>query len=111
MLQPYWTRRRGERGERAMLNRFPPEKSVRLRFATSRASRVLPLGTDRGQAFVLSAVLMVALIGATGLAIDFGVASVRHRSAQKAADAAALAGAQQLPGLAADAASAAVTQA
>jgi hypothetical protein len=60
---------------------------------------------------VLAALSMVVVLGGTGLALDVAQATVDHRSAQVAADAAALAGAQQLPGLASSAISAATTQA
>lgn len=53
---------------------------------------------ERGQVLVLSAFGLVALLGMTGLAIDVGIATIQRRQAQNAADAAALAGADDLPG-------------
>jgi Tfp pilus assembly protein PilX len=51
---------------------------------------------QRGQAIVLMALMIVALIGAVGLAIDIGNAAARQRQDQSAADAAALAAADRL---------------
>jgi Flp pilus assembly protein TadG len=64
-------------------------------------NRVQALGDQSGQALVLVAFSMVDLIGFVGLAIDVGNAYVTQRELQKAADAAALAGAQELPNAAA----------
>jgi len=52
---------------------------------------------ERGQVLVLVAVAMVALIAVAGLAIDVGYAYYAQRSLQASVDAAALAGAQELP--------------
>ncbi len=54
-------------------------------------------GDESGQALVLVAITMVVLIGFVGLAIDVGNAYLTQRDLQKAADAAALAGALELP--------------
>ena len=54
-------------------------------------------GDESGQALVLVAITMVVLIGFVGLAIDVGNAYLTQRELQKAADAAALAGALELP--------------
>jgi hypothetical protein len=51
---------------------------------------------QRGQAVVLVALLIMALIGAVGLAIDIGNAVAHQREDQSAADAAALAAADRL---------------
>jgi Flp pilus assembly protein TadG len=70
-----------------------------LRGAIARISR---LHQDRsGQVLVLGALALTVLVGASGVAIDAGVATVHRRSAQSAADAAALAGADDLTGWAA----------
>jgi len=52
---------------------------------------------ERGQVFVLSAVIMTALIGMTALVLDVGSWFRAQRQLQATADAAALAGAQALP--------------
>ncbi|HTQ55482.1 MAG TPA: pilus assembly protein TadG-related protein [Bryobacteraceae bacterium] len=51
----------------------------------------------RGQALVLVAFAMFIFLGFAGLAIDFGKTYVAYRQLQTSADAAALAGAQNLP--------------
>lgn len=48
---------------------------------------------ERGQALPLFVLMLVALLGATGLVVDVGSAWAQERSQQKVADAAALAGA------------------
>lgn len=53
--------------------------------------------TQSGQALVLAAVALVALLGVMGLAIDMGVLRYDKRLQQTAADAAAIAGASDLP--------------
>ena len=57
-----------------------------------------PLSRDRdaGQALVVVALLMVVLIGFMGLGIDLGYLRYMKRRLQQAADAAAIAGAQEL---------------
>ena len=52
---------------------------------------------EDGQTVVLAVVAMVALLALSAFAIDVGYAYYAHRSLQASADAAALAGAQQLP--------------
>jgi hypothetical protein len=52
--------------------------------------------TQSGQALVLAAVALVALVGVMGLAVDMGVLRYDKRLQQTAADAAALAGATNL---------------
>jgi Putative Flp pilus-assembly TadE/G-like len=52
---------------------------------------------ERGQVFVLSAVIMTALVGMTALVLDVGSWFRGQRQLQATADAAALAGAQALP--------------
>ena len=54
---------------------------------------------ERGQVLVMAALGMVVMLGVAALAIDVGVATAQKRSAQAAADAAALAGAVDLPGV------------
>ena len=61
---------------------------------------------ERGQVLVLVALAMVALVAIAGLAIDVGYAYYAQRSLQASTDAAALAGAQELPDTAAAAAAA-----
>src|SRR5712691_8254306 len=55
------------------------------------------LGAERGQVLVLVAVGLVALLGFAGLSVDLGSWYHQQRSEQATADAAALAGAQDLP--------------
>ena len=55
-----------------------------------------PAGDERGAVLVHVAVAMLALIGFSALAIDYGAFWVSRRQAQNAADAAALAGALSL---------------
>jgi hypothetical protein len=52
---------------------------------------------ERGQVIVLVVVMLVVLLGFAALVIDVGYAYYAHRSLQASADAAALAGAQELP--------------
>jgi Putative Flp pilus-assembly TadE/G-like len=71
-----------------------PRREQRLPAAGRRGPE---LRGERGQVLVLVAVAMVALLAAAGLAIDVGYAYYAQRSLQASADAAALAGAQELP--------------
>jgi Flp pilus assembly protein TadG len=58
----------------------------------------LRAGSDSsGQALVMIVVFLAALMGIAALVIDVGYAYYTHRSLQASADAAALAGAQELP--------------
>lgn len=52
---------------------------------------------ERGQVVVLVVLLLVVLLGMAAFVIDVGYAYYAHRSLQASADAAALAGAQELP--------------
>ena len=52
---------------------------------------------ERGQVIVLVVVMLVVLLGFAALVIDVGYAYYAHRQLQASADAAALAGAQELP--------------
>ncbi len=52
---------------------------------------------ERGQATVLFALMLVGLLGVAGLVIDGSNTQENHRQMQNAADAAALAGAEDLP--------------
>jgi hypothetical protein len=61
------------------------------------AGRELRPQEERGQVIVLVVVLLVVLLGFAALVIDVGYAYYAHRSLQASADAAALAGAQELP--------------
>lgn len=60
-------------------------------------SRTGALSEEQGQAVVFVLMAMVAVIAVVGFVIDIGHAYEAQRSLQGAADAAALAGAQQLP--------------
>jgi hypothetical protein len=60
-------------------------------------SRTGALSEERGQAVVFVLLMLVAVIAVVGFVIDVGHAYQAQRSLQGAADAAALAGAQQLP--------------
>jgi hypothetical protein len=62
-----------------------------LKFALTR------LRSERGQALVLAALSMVVVLGFAAMAIDVGYWYSQKREVQKAVDAAALAGAQELP--------------
>jgi Putative Flp pilus-assembly TadE/G-like len=53
---------------------------------------------ESGQAFVLTLLLLTALLGMAALVIDLGSWFRQHRELQATADASALAGAQELPG-------------
>lgn len=53
---------------------------------------------QRGQAFVLTVLFLTTLMGMATLVIDLGAWFRQHRQLQATADAAALAGAQELPG-------------
>ena len=55
------------------------------------------LRSEAGQAAVLSVVFMAALLGAVALVLDVGSWYRAQRNLQSDADAAALAGAQELP--------------
>ena len=57
-----------------------------------------PRSGERGQVLILAAVMLTTLLAASGIAVDLGVARVERQSAQSAADAAAVAGADDLPG-------------
>jgi hypothetical protein len=59
--------------------------------------RLRGLAAEGGQAIVLVVVSLVVLLGMAALVIDIGYAYYTHRSLQASADAAALAGAQELP--------------
>jgi hypothetical protein len=60
---------------------------------------IISLAKDQsGQVLVFSAIMLTVLLGFAGLALDLGLATMDRRKAQVAADAAALAGAAQLPG-------------
>ena len=52
---------------------------------------------ERGQVIVLMVLMMVVLLGFAALVVDVGYAYYAHRALQSSADAAALAGAQELP--------------
>jgi Flp pilus assembly protein TadG len=54
-------------------------------------------GDSSGQALIMILVFLAALMGIAALVIDVGYAYYTHRSLQASADAAALAGAQELP--------------
>jgi hypothetical protein len=69
------------------------------------------LRSECGQALVVTALFMSAAIGGTALTLDVGAWYREHRQAQTTADAAALAGAQSLPGDTAGASSTAQTYA
>jgi hypothetical protein len=72
---------------------------VRLRaMRAGWAQRRRPHGGQCGQALVISALALMSLMGVIGLVIDVGSAYVQSREAQAAADAAALAAADDLPG-------------
>jgi hypothetical protein len=62
-----------------------------LKFALTR------LRSERGQALILAALAMVVILGFAALAIDVGYWYSQKREVQNAVDAAALAGAQELP--------------
>ncbi|MDP2949977.1 MAG: pilus assembly protein TadG-related protein [Chloroflexota bacterium] len=64
---------------------------------------------ERGQGLVLAALAMVVVLGFTAMAVDVGMFMHEKRQLQNAADAAALAGAQDLPVSPADAVANATT--
>jgi hypothetical protein len=57
--------------------------------------------SERGQAFALMIVALIALLGTAAIVMDVGFAWYAKRQVQASADAAALAGAQELPDIAA----------
>jgi Flp pilus assembly protein TadG len=59
-----------------------------------------PARSERGQAFAVMILALVALLGTAALTMDVGFAWYAKRQVQASADAAALAGAQQLPDIA-----------
>ena len=63
----------------------------------NRYRRLRDQGTQRGQAIVMVAVALVVLMGCAALTIDLGYAWYAKRELQATVDAAALAGAQELP--------------
>ena len=66
---------------------------------------------SKGQALALTALLVTALLATAGLTIDVGASYVQYREAQSAADAAAIAAADNLQGGLATPSSANITQA
>ena len=62
------------------------------------STKTLRLGDERGQALVLATMFMTALLGFAALTVDFGRMAGNKRQLQNGADAAALAGALELPG-------------
>ena len=62
----------------------------------TRLGRFVRARSHRGQMLIIVAAAMVALIGILGLAIDLGYTFAQKRTVQNAADAGALAGAQEL---------------
>jgi hypothetical protein len=62
-----------------------------------RFRRLRDQGSQRGQAIVMVAVALVVLMGCAALTIDLGYAWYAKRELQSTVDAAALAGAQELP--------------
>jgi hypothetical protein len=71
-------------------------------------NKFIKLSFQDGQAAIIVALAMTALIGMTAFVIDTGSVYEARRSYQKIADAAALAGAQELPGDAGEAVNVAV---
>ena len=61
---------------------------------------------ERGQVIVLVVLMLIVLLGFAALVVDVGYAYYAHRSLQSSADAAALAGSQDLPDIVAAAATA-----
>ena len=61
------------------------------------SQRVRESRSEHGQVVVLVVVMLVVLLGFAALVIDVGYAYYAHRQLQASADAAALAGAQELP--------------
>lgn len=64
----------------------------------ARAAAQAPRSRSAGQVIALTALMMVSLLSFAGLVVDVGIAYVQYREAQAAADAAAIAGADHLPG-------------
>ncbi|HEY5539831.1 MAG TPA: pilus assembly protein TadG-related protein [Coriobacteriia bacterium] len=64
----------------------------------SAAQMPRPLHNDSGAVAVIVALMMVVLVGVAALVVDMGSLYVERRKMQTAADAAALAGVQELPG-------------
>jgi hypothetical protein len=71
----------------------------RARSVARRIQDLVPMGDEqRGQSLIIVAFLIVALLAAVGLAVDLGLMYVEKVRLGRAVDAAALAGAQELPG-------------
>jgi putative Flp pilus-assembly TadE/G-like protein len=64
-------------------------------------SRLRRLTEERGSVIVFTALILVGMLAVCALAVDFGSGFTKQRQLQGAADAAALAGAQDLPNTAA----------
>lgn len=62
-----------------------------------RSCRPAPHREERGQALVIVVLFLFVLLGMAAMVIDVGYAYYAHRTLQASADAAALAGAQELP--------------
>src|SRR3954470_7498235 len=91
-------RRRQLSRNHARLRPCRAERSVRVDTTNARAKRATSRWREEsGQAVVLSAVWIVVLLGMAGLVIDVGSWYRAQRNLQADADAAALAGAQELP--------------
>src|SRR6516164_3968761 len=75
----------------------PNMSAKRLRLWTHVRSKCVFLRADEGQALVTVALALTVLLGFTGLAVDMGVLRYEKRLQQTAADAAAIAGASNLP--------------
>jgi hypothetical protein len=70
----------------------------KARSIASRIQGLVPMGDgQRGQSLIIVAFLIVALLAAVGLAVDLGLMYVEKVRLGRAVDAAALAGAQELP--------------
>lgn len=70
---------------------------IRELCARFRARTIEVAGDESGQALVMLTLMMVLMLGFCGLVIDFGRCYIAYRQLQSSTDAAALAGANQLP--------------
>lgn len=80
----------------AFLFWLKPARPVALPRLQPRFAPSLAFGARRGQFMVLFAIALVALVGMAGLAVDVGFFWNQRRRIQSAADAGAVAGAQEL---------------
>ena len=87
-------------GNLGLRHRAPPDRSIGMRRTTSRSPRgARRRARDDGYVVALVALILLPMLAITGFAVDLGAWYARASKVQQAADAAALAGVQDLPNL------------